>query len=435
MIHFDCLRSAFLERRALTGSVQRGGGMRRWTVASVALLLSPLLVAEDFRNTFTAVTPLNFDAGGAVSRQFHLNVGAYRPQMTIYRTGDTRALPVVLREAVSGLRVRHRGGEDELADYAAGDPLLDSVIVLHRGEVVFEAYPRMQPWERHFAWSVTKVLTAATLAVLVAEDRVEMAVPVERYLPALDGSAWAGTSLQSIADMASGIDCLDSDGYQDPDTCIYQLEESLGITADTGREPDFIGHLRSMSRLRPAGSKNEYVSANTAVLGQVIEAVTGRPFAEAVQVLLWSRIGPEADGLMTVSDEGYAYAGGGLSARLRDVGRLGLAIMEDGPGGESILTTMQTDGIALAEDRDEELIEIFADDVPVRAAWQWDLVWSDGAHFKSGYDGQGLYVDPARQLVVAWFGTGLDFGDTTNDMLPVARQLATSGLFEADTPR
>jgi CubicO group peptidase (beta-lactamase class C family) len=398
-------------------------------VAGVALLLSPLLAAQDFRDTFTAVTPLNFDAGGAVSRQFHLNVGAYRPQMTIYRTGDTRALPVVRREAVSDLRVRHRGGETALADYVAGDPLLDGVIVLHDGEVVFEAYPRMQPWERHFAWSVTKVLTAATLAVLVAGERVDMTAPVERYLPALGGSAWAGTPVQAIADMASGIDCLDSDGYQNPETCIYQLEETLGITADTGRDPDFIGHLRSMSRLRPAGSKNEYVSANTAVLGQVIEAVTGRPFAEAVQVLLWNRIGPEADGLMTVSDEGYAYAGGGLSARLRDVARLGLAIMEDGPGGASILTTMQSGGIALADDREQELIGLFADDVPVRAAWQWDLVWADGARFKAGYDGQGLYVDPARRLVVAWFGTGLDFGGTTNDMLPVARQLATSGLF------
>lgn len=234
---------------------------------------------------------------------------------------------------------------------------------------------------------MTKVLTAATLAVLVAEDRVDMAAPVERYLPALDGSAWAGTSLQSIADMASGIDCLDSDGYQDPDTCIYQLEASLGITADRGREPDFIGYLRSMSRLRPAGSKNEYVSANTGVLGQLIEPV---------QWLLWSRIGS---------------------------------------GGGSILATMQNGGIALTDDRKQTLIEVAADDMPVRAAWQWDLVSLDGAHFQIGYDGQGLYVDPARQLVIAWFGTGLDFGETTNDMLPVARQLATSALFEADPPR
>jgi len=402
--------------------------MRRLAVAAVASLLSPLLAAQDYRDTFTAVTPLNFDGGGAVSRQFHLNAGAYRPQMTIYRTGGTRMLSVAPGEAVARARVRHRGGETTLADYVAGDPLLDGVIVLHNGAIVFEAYPRMQPWERHFAWSVTKVLTAATLAVLVAEDRVDMSAPVERYLPELDGSAWAGTPLQAIADMASGIDCLDSDGYQNPDTCIYQLEESLGITADTGRNPDFIGHLRGMSRLRPAGSKNEYVSANTAVLGQVIEAVTGRPFAEVVQERLWSRIGPEADALMTVSDEAYAYAGGGLSARLRDVARLGLALMEQRQGDESILTTMQSGGIALAEDTEQELIETFADDVPVRAAWQWDLVWPDGAHFKSGYDGQGLYVDPARQLVIAWFGTGRDFGETTNDMLPVARQLAITGL-------
>jgi hypothetical protein len=36
-------------------------------------------------------------------------------------------------------------------------------------------------------------------------------------------------------------------------------------------------------------------------------------------------------------------------------------------------------------------------------------------------------VDPARELVIAWFGTGLDFSETVNGMLPVARQLARSG--------
>jgi CubicO group peptidase (beta-lactamase class C family) len=291
----------------------------------------------------------------------------------------------------------------------------------------------MQPWQRHFAWSVTKVLTSTTLAVLVERGEVDMQAPVDRYLPALKDSAWAGIPVQHIADMASGIDCLDSDGYQDKTTCVYTMEESLGITAATGREPNFITHLQGMQMHREAGRKNEYVSANTNVLGLVIEAVTGMPYAQAVAELIWNPIGAEADALMAISANGYVYASGGLHARLRDVARFGQVFTAADTLG--VLTpvgvaAMQSGGVSLGKEAQQYLQNVFAGDVPTRASWQWDMVWDDGAMFKSGYDGQGLYVDPARNLVLAWFGTGLNYSATTNMMLPVARQLAQSTLFK-----
>jgi hypothetical protein len=49
----------------------------------------------------------------------------------------------------------------------------------------------------------------------------------------------------------------------------------------------------------------------------------------------------------------------------------------------------------------------------------------DGDFFKSGYRGQGLYVSPARDLVIAYFGEE-EVGQAAH-----ARALATSGLFSA----
>ncbi|HKK22692.1 MAG TPA: serine hydrolase domain-containing protein, partial [Pseudohaliea sp.] len=289
------------------------------------------------------------------------------------------------------------------------------------------------PWQRHFAWSVSKVLTATTLATLVGDGRVAMDAPVARYLPALAGSAWAAVPLKAVADMASGIDCLDSDGYQDSATCIYRLEEALDITAPTGRDSNLVEELRAMARRGPPGQRNDYVSANTAVLGLVIEAVTGQPFSQVVQERLWSRIGPEADALVAISDDGYPYVAGGFSLRLRDLARFGqvftaparLAVVDG-----AFVDTIQGEGIPLAAEDLAALRETLGDDLPRHSAWQWDYVWADGAFFKSGYDGQGLYVDPDRELVIAWFGTGIDFSETVNSMLPVARQLSQSGLFD-----
>ncbi|MGH9321784.1 MAG: hypothetical protein ACRD21_27175 [Vicinamibacteria bacterium] len=39
------------------------------------------------------------------------------------------------------------------------------------------------------------------------------------------------------------------------------------------------------------------------------------------------------------------------------------------------------------------------------ATYQWDRVYRDGSFFKGGFGGQGLYVSPERDVVIAYFGT------------------------------
>lgn len=407
--------------------------MIKLLVGALGCLVAIASAAQEFRDTFTAVTPKNFDSGGEISRQFHLNAESYLGMAAVARRTEARVLPLAPSRTLAEQTVSYNGAELDFADYVARDPLIDGVVVLHAGEIVFEAYPNMQSWQRHFAWSVTKVVTSTMLATLSERGQVDMSAPVDRYVPALEDSAWAGVALQDIADMASGIDCLDSDGYQDPATCIYTMEESLDITAPTGRDPDFIEHLQGMQTLRAAGTKNEYVSANTNVLMLVIEAVAGESYASTLQELIWNAIGAEADALMAISEQGYAYASGGLHARLRDVARFGQIYSQPELSGVLSPTTVQSiqeSGVDLAPEDLQQLKEDFGDDVPVRSGWQWDLIWPDGAMFKGGYSGQGLYVDPDRELVIAWFGTGLDYEEITNAMLPVSRQLARSGLFD-----
>ncbi len=375
-------------------------------------LADPTPDLEAWREGFRSVGPRTFDRGGEVGRRFHLDAAAWLEMATIARTGPVRSLPVSLRPEVADTELRLPDGNARFAACVAQDPYVDAAIVVHRGQIVFEAYPRMEPWQRHFAWSVSKVLASTALGALVGKGELDPERDVTAWLPELAGTAWAGTSLRDVANMASGIDCLDADGYQTPTTCIYRLEEALGITAPTGYDGGLLAHLQAMTRRGPAGVRNEYVSANTVVLGLVLEAVTGQPFARAVQDLLWGPMGAEADGLMAISPEGFAYTSSGLHLRLRDLA---------GP-----------EGIALDEAQRTRLAEDFPGDVPVRAAWQWDLVWADGALYKGGYSGQGLYVDPARALVIAWFGTGEDYGARRNELRSVARQLANSGLFDPD---
>jgi len=400
----------------------------RCLVVILLTMTTTLVSAQSHREQFTLVTPKNFDSGGAVSRQFHLHAESYLRSTTISRGEQFHRLPAKPRSDLAAATVTVAATHQSFAEYVAQDALLDSVIVLHHGAIVFEAYPHMQPRQRHYAWSVTKVLTSAVLATLVAEGLVDMDAPVDGYVPVLKDTAWAGTRVRDIANMASGIDCLDSDGYQDTATCVYRMEETLGITAPTGAPLDFLAHIRGMSRRGPPGAGNEYVSANTNVLMLLIENVTGESYADAVRTRIWERIGAESDGLMSISAEGYAYASGGLSAKLRDLARFGL-VFTDAERFKDVADTMIADiraggGVALPDNVQVPLRQEHGKDLPTRAAWQWDEIWDDGGMYKGGYLGQGLYVDPGRSLVIAWFGTGLDYSEQTTAMKSVARQLA-----------
>jgi hypothetical protein len=66
----------------------------------------------------------------------------------------------------------------------------------------------------------------------------------------------------------------------------------------------------------------------------------------------------------------------------------------------------------------------FPDDPPRHNTYQWDFVMPDGDFFKAGHCGQGLYISPGRDVVVAFFGSGDDSSIVVS--LKLARAIAKS---------
>jgi CubicO group peptidase (beta-lactamase class C family) len=402
-------------------------------LSSVAAIAQEQTTLAEMRDIYSMHTPENFDDGGPVSAYVWKNFASFYPHATISHIAEVRPLQVSKENAVANFTVTTPLGDSTLNDYVISSPLVDAMIVLAGGKVVYESYPRMQPFERHLTWSVTKVIVSTALAALENQGKVAMAMPVEHYVAELKDTQWQGVSLTNIVNMASGISCMDSDGYQNTETCIYRYEESLGLTAAVNPTQTTFENLVTMRRHRPAGEKYEYVSANTFVTGLVIENVMNQPLWLALQDLVWNKIGAEADALMMISADGASTAHGGLSARLRDIARFGQIFTS--PNGLGVITMNHlqdlnsNNGIGFDTEQLESFARRFPEDEPSHAAWQWDMIWPDGAMFKGGYSGQGIFVDPNRDLVIAWYGTHNSDGDS-NSLLPMARQLSRSGLFE-----
>ena len=362
--------------------------------------------------------------GGDVMRFGHLNVDRLVPTVALRAAGPVRALPESLRPDVSGLIVSTSDrGAVSLDDYVSNDPRIDGFIVLQDGAIVYEKYVHMRPDDRHLLWSISKMVAGFIVSDLQDEGLIDVSRAIDQYIPALRGTGWDGITVRNILDMSSGIDCKeDEEAYADITSCMMVMERSVGLNPELATV-SFRDHMAAVPRSVKQGTRYEYASLNTNMLMYLAEAVTGKTYPELVSERVWRKVGAEGESLIVSGDyaKGEAAAAhGGLVTTLRDLGRLGLFMLEQESFHRKLLDDARP---ALFADKSWDVYAT-AGDRPTHAAWQNDVVFADGDFGKNGWGGQFLYVSPSRNLVIAWFGT---FGEdlVNHDLRSVARQLAT----------
>jgi len=393
---------------------------------------------EDARKFHAEWTLDNWDDGGELMRYVFLNMPEFWNHSVIHRGPKTRALPEELRDDVAGFITTSAMGKLPLRDYV-NRSTVNGAIVVHRGDVIFESYPRMRPYDKHFYMSVSKPFASTIVAILEDRELIDSNRNIADYLPALRDSGWDGVRIRDVLDMSSGIDCLEfEDGaYENPATCYYQYEAAMGMLRRTpATSPSVYEHLASLTSHRPPGEAFEYTSLNTFMLHWLAEEVSGRTYAELLTTEIWQPMGAESDGIIAAPHLGIAYSSGGVSSTLRDMARFGLLFT---PSGRDTMSPVISDsyldkiqdggrpGIFNADRKNNP--RTVNDEQPRHNSYQWDFVMPEGDFFKGGYGGQGLYVSPARDLVIAFFGT-FDENQRGHEMTHIARQLARSGLFD-----
>ncbi|MDX1482231.1 MAG: serine hydrolase domain-containing protein [Woeseiaceae bacterium] len=392
-----------------------------------------LAQAQTFRNAWTID---NWDDGGPLTHYVFLNMSEFWPHSVIDRHGPVRAFERSDTNGAGDIVIDSSAGRMPLDDYV-NEPTVDALLILHRGRIAYEAYPRMHPWDKHLYMSVSKPFASTLIGILAGRGRIDVDMPVDDYLPELEGSGWDGVSVLDVLDMASGIDCLQTlDGvYTNPERCYYQYEAALGWLPPTAATPaDVHAWIAALDAGRPAGEAYEYTSVNTFVLRWLIERVTGLTYASAIEREIWHKTGAQADALIVAPKAGVPIAASGISSTLRDLGRFGLLFT---PSGRTQRDPVVSDRLlqSIREGGRPSLIRATRDafrvngERPLANSWQWDWVMPDGDFYKGGYGGQGLYVSPARDLVIAFFGT-LDAEGVSNELDDIARQLAVSGRFD-----
>jgi CubicO group peptidase (beta-lactamase class C family) len=216
----------------------------------------------------------------------------------------------------------------------------DAFCIVHRGKIVCELYDNgMKEHTVHLLQSVSKSVTAATLGILVSQNRLRVDAPVTHYLPELGATAYRGATLQQVLDMTSGV-CWD-ETYTTPDSHCAKMDVACGWK--TSKDPswptcmwDLVMSLRDSRSAH--GADFNYRSIETEVLALVMERATGTRLSDLVSEELWAPMGAEEDACFTVDSTGFACASGGLNATLRDLARFGQLYVSGGTvGGRQVV--------------------------------------------------------------------------------------------------
>ncbi len=283
----------------------------------------------------------------------------------------------------------------------------DGIIVLHRGVRIYERYfGALQPQRPHACFSITKSYAATLAAALVHEGVLLEDKTVAYYLPEMAATAYADATLRQVLDMQVGVKY--SEDYADPQAEIWSFARAGGLrarTLDYKGPGNYYDYLVTLRKSGAHGAAFEYKTVNTEVMCWVMQRVVGVPLAEMLSRRIWSPIGCEEDGYLSVDSIGTAMGGGGLNASLRDLARFGELMRCEGAwAGKQLLPAEVIADIR----RGSDPAKFATGEYPLLPGYSYRNMWwvthnALDAFEARGIHGQRLYVAPKAELVIARF--------------------------------
>ena len=283
----------------------------------------------------------------------------------------------------------------------------DGMLIIHKGQIVYERYfGCLKEDGKHAAMSMTKSVTGLLAEILVVEGALDETRLVRDILPEIGESAFADATVREVMDMTTGVQF--SEDYADPNADIWlysaaasPLPKPEGYDGPNG----YWEYLQQVKRDGAHGEVFHYKTVNSDMLGWIISRVTGKAVTDLASERLWRAMGAEQDAYQTVDGNGVPFAGGGISAGLRDLGRLGLLMLNGGKlNGRQLFPKQVVDNIRAGGDQSK--FSGFSTLPNGSYTSQWWVFHNDhGAFAARGVHGQTIYVDPTSDMVLVRFAS------------------------------
>jgi CubicO group peptidase (beta-lactamase class C family) len=315
------------------------------------------------------------------------------PTRVVRRGASAYPLPVSATPIVN-LAIPSKGETFDLYDYLSLNRV-GGILAIKDGETVLERYELGNTERtRWMSMSVVKSMTATLVGAAIQDGSIRsLDDRITSYLPELAGSAYDDVTVRQLLQMASGVRWNET--YTDPTSDRRRMLD-LQIAQRPG---SILALMASLPRAAPPGTRWNYSTGETHVVGALVRAATGRPVADYLSDRIWSRFGMEEDARWWLeAPDGLEVGGSGLTATLRDYGRFGLFLLGGGQaGGERILPDNWVAEASRPQTVGGERIDY--------GYMVWPVSDAAGAINEDAFEavgifGQHVYVNPSERLVI-----------------------------------
>jgi len=301
----------------------------------------------------------------------------------------------------------------DAADYA--NKFNRTGLLIARGsEIWHEQYRFNRTAEmRFFGWSMTKSVVGMLVGIALNEGKLSSVDdPIEKYVPQLQGHAFAGITLRNLLNMTSGIDICEA--FCNPSTGFERYGYSqIGYSPRRGEGTDQRrGILRFKWGLSDApGARFNYTDLCPVLVAWALESVNQQPLALIAQEKLWQPMGAQAQATWLTDSMGFTFSGAGFSATLRDWARLGLLVARHGVAqGRQIVPTAWLNATSHHEPQEAAVKYNVARPQRGYKNFFWHQS-ADGQMLRmAGNHAQNILMDPKTGTVLAQTAAGYENG-------------------------
>jgi CubicO group peptidase (beta-lactamase class C family) len=320
------------------------------------------------------------------------NLDKLLPHYTLEKAASPLPLPAAAD--IPKFEYRFEDRTYTLDDFLARQRIT-GLLVIKDGQILLERYQYdRKPEDRFVSHSMAKSLVSIAVGMALAEGKIaSLDDMVAKYVPKLAGCPYGETSIRNVLKMSSGV------AFKE----VYDGKDDLTRFAILRGSQGSIAALRAFrDREAEQGTRFHYASSETVILAVLLRAVTGTTLSEYLTERLWQPMGAEADATWIRSRDGTEIASGSLNATLRDYGRLGVLLANDGAVGAR--QVVPKDYLLEATDWHRQP-DAFAPRRATRYFGYGYQFWSFPGEKRRfallGVYGQSIFVDPELKLVMA----------------------------------
>jgi CubicO group peptidase (beta-lactamase class C family) len=207
------------------------------------------------------------------------------------------------------------------------------LLIIHKGHVVAERYQYdRKPGMPMRSFSMAKTFTAMLVGIAHGKGLIRsLDDKASDYWPEIADSAYGQTTIRNLLRMSSGVPFKELYTWTpDDDNWVWgQVLYSTNNTNLAFKIPEYLNGKKE--RGVEQGQRFHYASIETEILGRVLRRATGKSVSSLTEEWLWQPMGAQDRAHWHASTtDGAEGVAGSLNASLRDYGRFGMLLANDG---------------------------------------------------------------------------------------------------------